>query len=164
MEQINKYHSGKIYVIRSYQTNNYYIGSTTQPLHKRLYEHRALYRNDYRSTKSYEIIQYDDNYIELLEEYRCETKQQLNKREGELIREHHDNCVNKNIPGRTPKEWITDNIEKIKIIQKKSYDKNGKDRNIKTKITCECGGHYVKRNFKIHSLTNKHLKFYKLIV
>jgi hypothetical protein len=164
MEQINKYHDGKIYVIRSYQTDKYYIGSTTQPLCKRLYDHRKSYQCGLRSVRSYKIIQYDDNYIELLEEYKCDTKQQLTKREGELIREYRDNCVNNNIPCRTPKEWIADNIEKFKSIQKKSYDKNGKDRNIKTKITCECGGHYIKRNFKIHSVTKKHLKFYKLIV
>jgi hypothetical protein len=36
MDINNKYQHGKIYTIRSFQTDKFYIGSTTQPLSKRL--------------------------------------------------------------------------------------------------------------------------------
>ena len=70
MEAINnKYHNGKIYTIRSPHTDKYYIGSTTQPLHKRLYGHRRGYefyiKKKKRYMTSFEVIKYDDNYIEL---------------------------------------------------------------------------------------------------
>ncbi len=125
MEVTNiKYSSGKIYTIRSYQTDKFYIGSTTQPLHKRLYEHRKNYETKLlrgsgrmANISSFEIIKYSDNYIELLEEYPCSNKQQLNKREGELMREHKKNCINKRIEGRTDKEYNEDNKEKIKLYE-----------------------------------------------
>jgi hypothetical protein len=123
MEVINnKYHNGKIYTIRSHQTDKYYIGSTCQALHKRLYKHRLNYKNylngTYPNMSSYNIIIHNDNYIELLEEVICENNEQLTKREGELIREHKDNCVNIKIEGRTIKEWINDNKETITLNQK----------------------------------------------
>jgi hypothetical protein len=94
-EQINRYHSGKIYAIRSHQTDKFYIGSTCLPLYKRLYKHRnnkKAYENcGYHKITSFDILQYDDHYIELLEEFRCENKMQLEKREGELIRLHKNN-------------------------------------------------------------------------
>lgn len=127
-EIINKYNNGKIYTIRSYKTDLYYIGSTTQPLYKRLYEHRKaiLSRNDGKRgyTSSEEILKFDDHYIELLEEFKCENKMQLEKREGELIREHKNNCVNKNIMGRTEKEWREDNKDILKDKRKHYYEDN----------------------------------------
>jgi len=119
---LNKYHNGKIYTIRSHQTDKYYIGSSCQPLHKRLYKHRYNYKQFldgmYPKMSSYDIIKYDDHYIELLEEFKCENNDQLRKREGELIREKKDNCVNIRIEHRTQKEWRNDNDAKIKINQK----------------------------------------------
>jgi hypothetical protein len=45
---------------------------------------------------------YDDVRIELIEEFPCENKMELNAREGYYIRTL--DCVNKVIPGRTQKE------------------------------------------------------------
>jgi hypothetical protein len=87
------YANGKIYTIHSYHTDLYYIGSTTSTLTKRLYEHNSYYKQG-KSCESSEIIKYGDAYIVLLEEFPCFNKDQLNKREIELIREHK-NCINK---------------------------------------------------------------------
>ena len=98
------YQNGKIYAIRSFATDKYYIGSTCNPLHKRLYQHKSdknSAKNRYRT--SFEIVKYDDCYIELLEEFSCENKNQLQKREGELIRESKSDVVNIVIPLRTDK-------------------------------------------------------------
>jgi len=127
MEVKNKYHNGKIYSIRSYSTDKFYIGSTIQPLHKRLYHHKKDYvrfsiNNKYHYVSSFEIIKLDDCYIELLEEYKCENKNQLNRREGEMIRKYKDMCVNKYIAGRTDKEYSSDNKEKINLNSKVYYE------------------------------------------
>jgi hypothetical protein len=96
------YKNGKIYSIRSYLTDKIYIGSTCSPLAKRLYEHRANYKcytngNQKKYMSSYQIMEFGDEYIELIEEYPCDNKHQLLKREGQLIRDDN-NCVNKHIP------------------------------------------------------------------
>ena len=123
------YKNGKIYAIRSHQTDQIYIGSTCSPLSKRLYQHKANYKGylnkKYHYASSHEITQYDDAYIELLEECPCENKIQLYKKEGELIREN--NCVNKHIAGRTIKEnkreYYEQNKDKIKEYYEQNRDK-----------------------------------------
>jgi hypothetical protein len=126
--KINKYHNGKIYTIRSHQTEKYYIGSTCQPLHKRLYSHRNKYKHfclgKGDKLSSFEIIKLDDNYIELLEEYKCENKDELTKREGELIRLNKNDIVNHNIAGRTCKEYYEEHKEYISQLQKDYYISN----------------------------------------
>ena len=108
------YVNGKIYTIRSYQTDKYYIGSTCSTLTKRLSCHKGKYKNGTLTSTSQEIIKYDDCYIELLEMCECKNKNELRKREGELIRKYKDNIVNCNIAGRTKNEYYNDNLEKIK--------------------------------------------------
>jgi hypothetical protein len=122
------YQNGKIYSIRSHQTDKFYIGSTCSPLYKRLYQHRNYYNKKKIIVSSYEIIKFDDHYIELIEDYKCERRDQLIKREGELIRENINNVVNIKIMGRTKKE--SDKIYKdvhrdeIKKKRKEYYIKN----------------------------------------
>jgi len=50
------------------------------------------------------MVQYDDCYIELLELFPCNSKMELEKREGELMRLHLSKIVNKHIEGRTKAE------------------------------------------------------------
>jgi hypothetical protein len=106
----NRYANGKIYCLRSHKTDNIYIGSTTQPLYKRLWKHKGDKKN--------ELANYDDVYIELIEEYPCKNKMELNRKEGEHIRAN--DCVNKIIAGRTRKEYYDDNRNEI-LEQKKQY-------------------------------------------
>lgn len=183
MEQpANKFHNGKIYAIRSYQTPLFYIGSTRDALHKRLYSHRALYETHKNGKTSAEyrhankILQYEDHYIELLEDFKCENKQQLCKREGELMRLHKDNCVNTSIAGRTKKEYDTDNIEKLKDYRSEYYSNNSekiknynKERYInnaeiilnknKQKYKCDCGSEIRKDSKLEHDKSKKHIKY-----
>ena len=126
------YKNGKIYSIRSYKTDKFYIGSTCSLLSKRLYQHNSNYRQFTAGThnsnvSSFEIIKLGDAYIELLEDFKCDTKDQLHRREGELIREHKENIVNKVITGRTIKEYNEDNKDKI-TEQKKAYQADNKDK------------------------------------
>jgi len=120
------YQTSKIYKICSYQTNEIYIGSTTQILCKRIAGHRVSYKR-YKKGKadymtSFKILAFDDAYIELLELFPCDSKEELHKREGEEIRACE--CVNKIIPGRTKKEYHADNRESILAKMKQHYKDN----------------------------------------
>jgi len=128
------YKNGKIYAIRSHQTDEIYIGSTTQSLSKRFSNHKSKYKlyldgNLKKYLTSSKILQYDDAYIELFEEYPCDNKIMLNKREGEIIR--LNNCVNKCIAGQTSKEQKREYYEKNKDKMRekqKEYWKQNKDK------------------------------------
>jgi hypothetical protein len=184
------YQNGKIYAIRSYQTDDVYYGSTTQPLSKRLSKHKASYKywqnGKYNYITSFEIVKFDDCYIELFEDYPCNSKAELERREGEIIRAE-DNAINKFIAGRTYKEYYAENVDKIKQ-QNKQYrednaekikqqskryrednadkikqryvdniDKINLHQNIKNE--CSCGGKYSNRHKSAHSKTKKHTKY-----
>ena len=124
MEALNKFNKSMVYSIRTPHSELYYIGSTTQPLCKRFVNHKSKYKDylngTYHFVTSFKIIELGDAYIELLEEISCENRNQLDKREGELIREHKANCVNRYIAGRTHKEWSTDNADRLRE-QHKQY-------------------------------------------
>ena len=120
--QNNKYNNSFIYTIRSPHTDQFYIGSTTQSLCKRFANHKTHYNLHVNNKKNYitsfKIIELGDSYIELLEQINCDSKIQLEMREGELIRLHKDLCINKNIVGRTDKQYRLDNTDKLKQYQK----------------------------------------------
>ena len=107
----NKYHNGKIYKITDTAYTVCYIGSTVQPLCNRMAEHRKDYKRFKTGATtvvcaSFKIL---DEYgienckIELIEAYPCENKEELRKREGYWIKT--EDCVNKNVAGRTHKEY-----------------------------------------------------------
>jgi hypothetical protein len=124
------YKNSKIYKLYSPSKNIVYIGSTTQPLCKRLSKHLTDYRaynKDNNKTYYYAFMVLDcnDYKIELLEEYPCNNKQQLEKKEGEYIK--NNNCCNKHIAGRTGKEYREDNKEELKALNKQ-YRINNKEQ------------------------------------
>lgn len=98
MTENNKYSRGKIYSIRSYQFDKFYIGSTIIPLSKRLSGHRMKYKywlnQEYHYVSSFELMEYEDVYIELIENFPCNSVEELTARERQLIRENKDNVVN----------------------------------------------------------------------
>jgi hypothetical protein len=87
------YQNGKIYSIRSRSNLDLvYVGSTTQPLSKRFGGHKR----QSNKTSSKHIINLGDGYIELIENFSCNSKEELLKREGEIMRSM--DCVNKYNP------------------------------------------------------------------
>ena len=190
MTEINKYNTAMIYSIRSNATDKYYIGSTTQILCKRFSDHNINYKAYLKGTSnfmtSFKILELGDAYIELLEEINCDNRNQLEKREGELIREHKNNCVNRCIAGRTKQEYyidnkdkITENIvqyridnkdkikqykidnkESISIQNKQYYKDNIESINAKKKLQylCTCGSTIQLCTKAQHNKTAKHLK------
>lgn len=118
--------NSKIYFIKSSQTKQIYIGATTQTLSRRFSKHKSVHRhiNRYGSCRSGRILNYGDAYIELYEIFPCNNKEELSKREGELVRKHSKICVNCQIPGRTHKQYCKDNKEKIVQNKRKYYENN----------------------------------------
>jgi hypothetical protein len=109
------YQNGKVYSIRSRSNLDLvYIGATTQPLSVRFGEHKKLSNK----TSSKQIIDLGDAYIELIENYSCNSREELLKREGEIIRSME--CVNKVIPCRTHQEYYLDNKE-VLLEKKRQY-------------------------------------------
>lgn len=121
---MSKYQEGKIYKIVSSQTSKVYIGSTCQTLAKRMIAHRSQYKmytqGRYAYLSSFDIVQYPDSKIVLIENYPCDTIDEL--RIGERYWVEHLDCCNKTIPGRTMKEYQEANIEKIREYQKQYRD------------------------------------------
>ena len=157
------YQNGKIYTIRSYQTDNVYYGSTTQPLSKRLSKHKETYKRyqneKYHYVTSFEIIKYEDCYIELYENCPCNSKAELEKREGECIRSNE--CVNKCIPCRSSRQYYLVNKDKIK----KYYEDNKENINARKtlKYNCSCGGKYTYSHKTEHTKSKKHITYIESI-
>ena len=112
------YKEGKVYMIWSPNTDKVYIGSTVQPLHKRLHGHKKGLTGK-RYMNSREVLECGEARIELIEDYPCAKKSELNRREGQIMR-GYDNRVNKQLAGRTKVEYRADNREVI-AAQKREY-------------------------------------------
>jgi len=130
------YSNGKIYKIVCNITGEQYIGATIQKLSYRLSNH-VRHKNTEKKYKSKDIILRGDYQIVLIENYPCNNKEELEKKE----REHIENniCVNKVIPTRTKKEWTYENRdvanERAKLYRKtniedvKQYEKQYREKN-----------------------------------
>lgn len=129
------YKNGKIYKIVSDQTDKIYIGSTTDSLSRRIAKHQCDYKKYLNGNRhyisSFDILKYDDAKIYLIEDYPCERKEQLLRREGEYIKENKGGCVNNKIPGRTTLEYRQNTKDNKSQYDKKYYQKN-KDKKIDT--------------------------------
>ena len=135
----NRYCRGMIYTIRNIKDDAMiYVGSTINTLSKRFDNHKRDCKTNKLSLYSYiENSDWTDWYIELYEAYPCNNKKELNRREGEVIREI--GTINKNIAGRTKKEYYKDNFENIKERSTKNYYSNIKKKK-------EYNNNYYKEN------------------
>ena len=181
---MNKYHNGKIYKVVDIGYNKCYIGSTTENLSMRMVRHRSDYKR-YKDGKMNKIMSFDlfDEYgieskIELIENVKCETKEELLKKEGEYIRQ--TDCMNKLLVGRTKKEYYEDNREEVLNQHKKYRDEHKMEKQetdriyreknsekIKEKqkevIQCLCGATYTRRNKARHEKTKRHIAYFNSI-
>lgn len=159
------YQQGKIYKLECNKTGLIYIGSTCRTLKERLKNHVR----DYGACKlitSTQIIRNGNYKIELLEDYPCSNKLELNLRESHYCKMYE--CVNKvKEQGKVKqigqieynKEYNKKNAEKI-CIQKQKYRERTKEEfleKIGTKDYCPCCCSYFRHNDKArHLRTKKH--------
>jgi ribosomal protein S16 len=120
---VERYKRGQIYTIRNFNDNALiYVGSTIEPLPNRFYKHKRDCKSGKRANRLYNHIinnDWSDWYIEFYEYYPCNNKQELSKREGEVIRLIGSINTNKTI-----NEYHEENAEKIKEEQRKYYIEN----------------------------------------
>lgn len=170
----SKYEHGKIYKIYSDIGNVVYYGSTCCSLIKRFKEHKRYPKDKYSSSK---VLEYDDAKIELVEEYPCHSKKELQQREGYY--QDNNECVNRCVAGLGRKEsnlrYARRNAEKYKEYWHENKEKFNTRRNNKYKdnkeyrdkhqtkskeiIACECGVEIRRGGLALHKKSNKHKIF-----
>ena len=119
------YSNGKVYKLVCDTTQKIYIGSTTLRLCQRLAQHKIdfrLYTNgNKRYSISYEILENNNYQIVLLENVKCDNREELLQRERFYI--ENMECVNKCIP-------IRGKVEKRELnkITKQQYEEKIKNQ------------------------------------
>jgi hypothetical protein len=150
---MTKYNNSKIYKIEpivEHEPHEIYIGSTTK---ERLCQRMAYHKRDYnrwKNGKHNKVTVYDifDKYgvhncnIYLIENCPCNTKDELNSKEGHYIRTLE--CINRYIPDRTLQEY-----------NKYYYEKNKDDIKQRHKDIYEITKEKVKEERKIYYQNNE---------
>ena len=125
---MSKYNNGKIYSIKA-PDGECYIGSTIQSLSDRFTNHKSCFKQwlDGKRSKTtvYDLFQKygpENCNIELIENFSCRSKSELERREGEIIK--NTVCVNKVTAGRTVIEYRKDNADMLSNKSKEFYQQN----------------------------------------
>jgi hypothetical protein len=127
-----------------------YVGSTTQKLTKRMYEHRHKSKSKWAPFHKYINEQGIDNFkIVLVEPYPCRGKAELN------MREEHWRCKlgpthNVYRAYATKAQRAEDDRKSQRIYYHNNVDK------INKKVRCECGTTISKQNIAKHRKSKKH--------
>jgi hypothetical protein len=154
------YSRAKIYKIVCNISGLVYVGSTCEPtLARRLAKHVASYKQwknnpaNYSCFTSYKIIEEGDYDIVLIEDVKCETKDQLHARERYYI--ENLVCVNKVIPTRTSKEYQEKHKEHIKKLKHENYEKNKEEILLKNKNYRDDNKDKLSLQYKTYQLNHK---------
>ena len=157
---MQRYEHGKIYKIVDVGLNKCYYGSTTEPLSKRMERHRRCYKQYLESGKvdTNSRILFSEYGIEnckifLVEDFPCDTKEQLLRREGEYIR--NNACVNKQVAGRTHKEYHDEFNDYLKVKQRERIQRNKAQIRAQSKEYRETEKEHIKERGKLYYQQNK---------
>jgi len=163
--------TGRIYIIRSPNTEMVYVGHTFQTLKIRFCNHKSTWKTKTGSCTSYLVLEKGEAYIELLEEVEVESERELDMLEQKWI-DQTPNAVNKNRTYLTDEERIQrhrdfsreygrEHKEKIAEYNKKYREANKEEikKKRREKVLCEvCGCFLVKGTKKQHERTKKHAR------
>ena len=130
----NRYNNSKIYKLVDQVNGYFYIGSTCNPLSKRLYWHKydARKHPEQKVYKYFNEIGFDNVKIILIEEHYLDNREQLIREEDKVIQMYIDDekCLNsiRAFTGLSKqdydKKYTEDNQELIKQKYKIYYEKN----------------------------------------
>lgn len=151
---VKSYQDGKVYGIYNTVNNLIYVGSTVQALCHRFQKHKCNSRESSKQSsmriyQAFRKLGIDKFYIELIENYPCNSVEELRQREGHWIRHFQsykpDMGYNYQIAGRPRKEkeeayrethkeqraqqwkeWYAKNKDKVEE-RKKEYRKDHKE-------------------------------------
>ena len=92
----NKYFKAFLYCIKSDQTEKQFIGSSYSDTRKIIYKHRRNYLNFLSGKGKYnnvfDIIKFDDNYIEKIKNLKVINKEDLNSETRKYIKTINNLC------------------------------------------------------------------------
>ena len=130
-----------------------YIGSSSNLKNRKL-DHKKMCNsssNKYYNLYVYRFIRenggWDNWEFRVLEEYPCDTKDQLRERE-DFYMIQFNNLLNSIRAKRNKKEWRNDNYKKIKAQKSQIF-------------MCVCGVNYTHSHKKRHERTKKHQDYIK---
>ena len=151
------YKNGKVYKILNNITDDVYVGSTCQPLSKRMAWHRNGATNEKKQHyKLYQLMNElgsEHFYIELIHLFPCSCKDELHSEEGQWIRKI--GTLNKFVAGRSKKEWNEDNDEHRKQYHKQYHQDHKEEHNARSKQYREEHPQEIKEYKKQHYEENK---------
>ena len=115
------YQNGKIYRIET-PDGHFYIGSTCVPLSQRKASHKARRHTETTPFHLFMKDKWDTSQIVLIEDCPCDNKEQLVRKEAEIIKQYKQDplCLNKNLSATTP-EHIA---ERDRLRWARYYEKN----------------------------------------
>ena len=143
--------TGRIYIIRSPNTEMVYVGSTFKSLNRRFYGHISDWRlKSDKCTSSKLILEKGDAYIELLEEVLVENERELERLEQIWI-DNTANAVNKNKSYRT----IEEKVEYMRQHHKKYYETHKEELHKYQKTWREEHKEETRRQYKKYYETHK---------
>jgi len=153
----NKYNNSKIYKLIC-DDDHYYIGSTTQKLNHRFNNHKTLSKNNILHVYEHiNTIGWDKVHIELIEDYHCNNKNELNIKEEEHINKYNtdflclnndieeiENIINKNSDNGENNEisFESKDDSDYESIYSSDSDNTYQDGKI-YKLTCKDGHYYI---------------------
>jgi len=174
-----------IYRLR-YKDKDYYGSSISDPIHrysqhKSAYKHRDKRRATCTSILLFEVAEKDAGIVEheVIEWVECTDYTELIIRERYYTESYP--CINKQVPGRSCKEWRETNREHVleqreqyrianrSITRERNRERYANNRETMIErykiyraalpqITCECGGNFKKDGLGNHIKTQMHLK------
>lgn len=159
-----RYAHGKVYRLVNSADNEEYVGSTCTSLAKRLYHHKK----DAKTQTTRQVYQHLNEVgwgnvdIVLVEEYPCENKMELLRRERHWVDELNP-TLNKQVPTRTIQEYKKQNAVKIKEQSREYYQQNidkikkNRQRNA-DKIKEQRHKHYQENAEKLKGLSRERRK------
>lgn len=159
----NKYQNGKIYKL-VHDDKVIYVGSTVQQLNDRLSCHKGTskLKPDRKIYKFISNVGWNNVDIQLVENYNCENRNELELRERYYI-ELLKPDLNTQLPTRTKNEWRNQNKNKVLEMKNKYYNNNKEKVNEwrKAKIQCCCGSNISNSNKALHERSLKHQNYIK---
>ena len=165
------YKEGKIHKITCNVTRLTYYGSTVNSLSRRMVQHWSDFKKNRGNSCNSKLVLAAGNYDYcLVEKFPCDDKSELHRRERFYI--ETNDCCNRQVPGRTRKEYRDVPVHKERrseyrhehkeklLKQMKEYRAENKEENAAkaaVKITCECGCKIAKGHIASHKKTQKHI-------
>ena len=151
----NRYNNGKIYKLVDQVNGYFYIGSTCNPLSKRLSWHKQnAKKQTFQNIKVYKhfnSIGWKNVKIVLIQEHYLDNKEQLLREEDNIIQMylHDEKCLNsiRAFTGLNKQEYSIcfHEVHKEQIHERKNK-----------RITCECGITYTCANKARHQKGERH--------